>query len=202
MSVWFLSLSCAMISCYNVSKLPICEEGKQRSPWGAEVDFPSFPSGATFSVGLWYIQEPGSGSTRGSLQPHWWDACSPCPLPHCHCAVVSLGSCCPPWDLALPQRGWVPLESEAWGKGSMTKPRLQEAGGHERQGAGAGMEGLWQANCSGNLLCPFFLPQDLGLLLCSGAPLQESGHSGRRRGSRVLPYSRDPRRTHSSPSWA
>lgn len=40
MSVWFLSLSCTMISCHNVSKLPICEEGKQRSLWGAELSMP------------------------------------------------------------------------------------------------------------------------------------------------------------------
>ena len=52
----------------NVSKLPIWEEGKQRSPLGAEVDFPSFSSGATFSAGLWYIQEPGSGLTGGASE--------------------------------------------------------------------------------------------------------------------------------------
>lgn len=69
MSVWFLSLSCAMISCYNVSKLPICEEGKQRSPWGVGVDFLSFPSGATFTAEMRYIQKPGSGLMKSSAAP-------------------------------------------------------------------------------------------------------------------------------------
>lgn len=41
MSVWFFSLSCAMISYYSVSKLPICGEGKQINPGGADVGSPS-----------------------------------------------------------------------------------------------------------------------------------------------------------------
>ena len=86
--------------------------------------------------------------------------------------MVSLGSCCPLWDPALPQHGWVPLESKVWEEGSVSKHSLQEAGGHAWQGAGAaaGMEGLsgklfWQA-----ALSPFSSPRSGPFTMLRGTP--------------------------------
>lgn len=95
MSVWFLSLSCAMISCYNVSKLPICEEGKQSSPRGADVGSPFFPSDATFSPELWLWLGPGSRLTEGSLLVWMLDL---------HCTS---STCCGLFRVLLPSLGTV-----------------------------------------------------------------------------------------------
>lgn len=160
-----------MISCYNVSKLPICEEGKQRSPWGAEVDFPPFPSGATFSSGLWYIQELGSGLTGGSLQPHWWGVCSLCLLLHHHFAsstcrgfsgvlLMTLGPCPTPAWLCL-------LGEQDVGRTQHVQTQAPRGRGLWTAGAGVGMESLCQANC----FAPFSLLQDLGPFVFSGAPV-------------------------------
>lgn len=106
------------------------------------------------------------------------------------CGVTSLGSCLL-WDPALSQHVWVLLKRKAWEEVILSKLCLQEAG--------AGMEGLHEANCSGKLLCAFifFLVQDLGLLLCLGAPwsFREEGRIY------AFPYSRDPGRPMAS-SWA
>lgn len=154
-----------MISCYNVNKLPICEEGKQRSPWGAEVDFPSFPSGATFSAGLWHIQEPGSGLTGGSLQPDWWDAHPPCLLLHCCCAS---SVCCGLSGVLLPTLGprpapvWLgPLGEQGMGRGQHVQTQPPR---------GKGLVLAWRGCAWQTALSIFFSSEIWGFYCVQGSP--------------------------------
>lgn len=150
MSVWFLSLSCAMISCYNVSKLPICEEGKQSSPRGAHVGSLFFPSDATFSAELWLWLGSGSRLTEGSLFVWMLDL---------HCIS---STCCGLFRVLW--HSWVLVENKVWVKGSVSEHRLQEAiDGWCWLGVGSG-------NCSGKLLCPVFLSSRFETLAWLEAP--------------------------------
>lgn len=147
MSVWFLSLSCAMISYYSVSKLPICGEGKQINPGGADVGSPFFPSDATFSAEPWLRLGPGPGLMEGSLLVWMLDL---------HCTS---STCCGLFGVHLASLGTVRC---SWRIRYGAKDVCPNTGCMRLQMAGAGIV-LGQANCSGKPCFPMFLSQYLRL---------------------------------------
>lgn len=139
------------------------------------MDFPFFPSGATFSTELQYNQEPRSGLIRGSLQPagemltlhaSCWVA-----IMQAACGVASDPACF----------GTLPCPS---GAGLLWRGRHGKRSACPNR-ASKRLVLAWRGCIRQTVMASYFVPlfffpvEDLGLLLCLGHP----GHSGKRGGS-------------------